>query len=109
MATRKNGKPGSIFLDNSKNKWHGRVYDGFHDNGSYKCKNFYGKSKAEVERKIDAYEKNKEKRKGLVDSDDTLDDRMYQVNKLEYHSNCISASSYQRREYTRKAFFTSTV
>ena len=103
MAKRKNGKAGSIFYDKSKDCWHGRLCIGVQDNGSFKQKNFMGKSKAEVERKIEAYEKELALREGLIDSEDTIDDYIRRENEFMYQTNQIRASTFRRREDTRMA------
>ncbi len=104
MATRKNGKPGSIFYDKSKDKWRGKISDGVQDDGTFKYKSVYGKSKAEVERKLAEYEKERAKRQGLIDSDETLNDYIIRDNDLDFRKRLIKESTYARRVSNQKAF-----
>lgn len=51
MSKRGNGE-GSIYFDNTKNRWKGLIAVGYYDNGRIRRKSVFGKSKTEVKQKI---------------------------------------------------------
>ncbi len=101
MNKRGNGE-GSIFFDNTKNRWKGLIAVGYYDNGRVKRKAVFGKTKAEVKQKIKQIEL-------AIASDEYIDEssvtiyqlaKQMQDDKLNY--NEIKSATYYRNMETLK-------
>ena len=101
MSKRGNGE-GSIYFDNTKNRWKGLIAVGYYDNGRIRRKSVFGKSKTEVKQKIKQIEL-------AIATDDYIDEStvtIYQLamqmqnDKLNY--NEIKPATYYRNLETLK-------
>lgn len=99
MSKRGNGE-GSIYYSDRLGRWIGQISLGYKQDGSIKRKSVYGKTRKEVNEKMQKLVSNKDS--VLDKSNYTLKFLIEKAIKDEFESNLISSSSYSRKIQTLK-------
>ncbi len=96
MSKRGNGE-GSIYYSEKLGRWVGQVSLGYKDDGSPKRKSVYGKTRKEVNEKIQKIQEDFNKGKLVEKSKITLNAIIQEFIETQYKNNIISAATYKRK------------
>ena len=102
MAKKRGNGEGSIYYSEKLNRWIGQVSLGYKSDGSPKRKSVYGKTRREVNEKIQTLLYDYAGGKLVDKSNYTLSDIAKMVIDEQYNNNLISPNTYKRKNETLK-------
>lgn len=101
MSKRANGE-GTIFFDESKNRYKGQIIVGYYDNGRPKRKSVFGKNKTEVKQKLKQIELKIMTDEYVDETTVTIKQLAEQVLEDKLNDNEIKPATYSRHKETLK-------